>query len=243
VRLLVDERLTVLAADLLYLQAPLHNARFCLEGKVPSLPASYALSAGQGVLLGCSEVVLCLQLGELEVQRLGVAHLAKLLAFIDSATENQVREGESGAACVLLDLAPEHVATPRALEYWYLRQMLAGKDAFSLLAAFLRRLENYWLVKYLVAESSQLKSVSDLGLEYGLSSSHFRRVCKAILGKSAKSELKVWRAARAMLDVVGGRNTMTEVAIKHGYASSSHFSTEIKTLFGLPPREMMEFKR
>ena len=132
---------------------------------------------------------------------------------------------------------------PRTRARWSIGSFVnyfEGDQTFAALKAFLRRLETYWLVKYLVSESAQQKKVSDLGDEYGLSYSHFRRVCKAALGNSAESELKVWRAARSLLDVVDGQESMTEVAIRNGYASSSHFSTEIKKLFGLSPRAILD---
>lgn len=241
-KLQAEQCLTVTEADLLYLFAPLHSARFCVSGVRADGSQRRSLAAGQGVLLGSSEVSLQVEAGEIEVQHLGVINFAKLLAFIDMVEPGGSSPTADAAGVVMLDLAPEHAANRQALEYWFIRQVIKGEAEFTALTAFLRRLENYWLVKYLVSESSQQKNVGDLGDEYGLSYSHFRRVCKTVLGKSVKSELKVWRAARSLLDVVGGKESMTEVAIKHGYASSSHFSTEIKTLFGLSPRAMMELK-
>ena len=56
------------------------------------------------------------------------------------------------------------------------------------------------------------------------------------MGAAAKSELRDWRMARSLLDVVERQGTLTEVALKHGYSSSSHFSNEIRQLFGVSPR-------
>ncbi|MGL6148964.1 MAG: helix-turn-helix domain-containing protein, partial [Plesiomonas sp.] len=66
--------------------------------------------------------------------------------------------------------------------------------------------------------------------------SHFRRLCRHALGSAAKAELRDWRMARSLLDVVEGQENLTQVAIKHGYASSSHFSNEIRELLGVSPR-------
>jgi AraC-like DNA-binding protein len=68
-----------------------------------------------------------------------------------------------------------------------------------------------------------------------VSESHFRRLCRRALGRGLKRELRQWRAANAVLDVVESRDSMTDVAISNGFASSSHFSREIRDLFGISP--------
>jgi len=234
------EGLTLDEPDLVHLSVVSPAVQFSLVGLSDGRSLSASLPVDQGRLLAFSDARLSIVSGEAVIRRLGVIHFSKLLAFIDEIGPAASASSEAQIGFVALDLAPEHAQDRRALEYWFIRQVIEGQQSFEGLKTFLRHLENYWLVKYLVSETSQQKNVSDLGDEYGLSYSHFRRVCKAALGNSVKSELKVWRAARSLLDVVGGRETMTEIAIKHGYASSSHFSTEIKNLFGLSPRAIME---
>lgn len=239
-QLLQGQGLTIDEPDLVHLCVERSPAQFSLDGLSEPRKHVQSLAANQGVLLACSDAELRMVSGDAYVRRLGVINFSKLLAFIDQVGPAAQASSEVLGGFVALDLAPEHAINRRTLEYWFIRQVIDGSPSFEGLKTFLRHLENYWLVKYLVSEASQQKNVSDLGDEYGLSYSHFRRVCKAALGNSVKSELKVWRAARSLLDVVGGRETMTEIAIKHGYASSSHFSTEIKNLFGLSPRAIME---
>jgi AraC-like DNA-binding protein len=234
--MLIDE------PDLLHVTALTAHVELCASGLSGGRQLTLSLGQQQGSLLACHESALRVTTGEVEVRHLGVVGFAKLLAFIDGVSQAEPVAASSSEypGPIVLELAP-HIATdPRALEYWFIGQLIKGDAAFGALTAFLRRLENYWLIKYLVSESALQKKVSDLGEEYGLSYSHFRRVCKAALGNSVKSELKAWRAARSLLDVVGGRHSMTEAAIKNGYASSSHFSTEIKNLFGLSPRAILE---
>jgi AraC-like DNA-binding protein len=234
--------LTIDEADLIHVSAGAGPARFSLSGENDGRFIEQLLPAGQGLLLACRDASLLILEGNVEVKRLGVINFAKLLAFIDVVEPVGNSPQDDASAYVVMALDSEHVRDKRTLEYWFIRQVINGDSSFRALSTFLRRLENYWLVKYLVSESSQQKNVSDLGDEYGLSYSHFRRICKAALGTSVKSELKIWRAARSLLDVVGGQETMTEIAIRNGYASSSHFSTEIKNLFGLSPRAIMELK-
>lgn len=193
-------------------------------------------AAGRSVLLACAHATLQFDpRDDVSVQRLGVNPLCKLLAFLDEASAIRVRS-QSSAIEVILPFDPLALDPARGLEHWFLRQFLQGDAQIEALACFLRHLESYWLVRFLIAESSRLKNVGSLGNEYGLSYSHFRRVCKTVLGRSVKAELKVWRAARSLLEAIAGSGTMTEVAIRNGYASSSHFSTEIKKLFGRSPR-------
>lgn len=196
-----------------------------------------ALAAGQTVLLACTHASLQHDGAALRIRRLGVNRLCKLLAFLDEVESIRVR-GQAYRPVVLLPFDPCCLEHARGIEYWFIHQLLQGDAATQALASFLRRLESYWLVKFLISDASRLKNVAALGDEYGLSYSHFRRVCKTVLGNSVKSELKVWRAARSLLEAISGDGTMTEVAIRNGYASSSHFSTEIKKLFGRSPRSM-----
>ena len=104
------------------------------------------------------------------------------------------------------------------------------------LASFLRRTEWYWLIRFLLNESVNNGKLHELGARYGLSYSHFRRLCRNALGNSAKSELRGWRIARALLDVVEEGQSLTQVAMRYGYASSSHLSNDIRDAFGVSPR-------
>lgn len=236
-----DHPVRVEGADLLHLSGGEGGAVWQLaaaDGGSGGLQG--ALAPGEGVLLACADATLHLS-GNGVLRRPGVNAFCKLLAFLDEV-ERETGRPAGPASSLALPLAPRDAVDPRTLEYWFIRQHIAGSETFAALQLFLRRLENYWLVKFLLAESSQLKNIGDLGNEYGLSYSHFRRICKSVLGNSVKAEMKVWRAARSLLDAVDGKGNMTEVAIRNGYASSSHFSTEIKNLFGLSPRAILELK-
>jgi AraC-like DNA-binding protein len=75
-----------------------------------------------------------------------------------------------------------------------------------------------------------------LGERYGLSKSHFNRLCREVLGNGVKHELRLWRATEAMLEVFDRREALTAIAYDHGFSSPSHFSREVKELFGVSPR-------
>jgi AraC-like DNA-binding protein len=222
-------------ADLLLLTAGKRSA--CLRIAAQDGLRVQELPAGQTILLACAHTSLHYGGADLTIRRMGANRLCKLLAFMDKVDSIRT-SGLGDTPLVVMPFDPDCLDRERGLEYWFIPQMLQGGADIQLLAGFLRRLESYWLVRFLLADSSRLKNVSSLGSEYGLSYSHFRRVCKTVLGNSVKAELKDWRAARSLLEAIEGADSMTEVAIRNGYASSSHFSTEIKKLFGRSPRSM-----
>ena len=201
---------------------------------------SLALEAGWQGLLLLDRVEVSAVSGALAFQPLRLEPLSKLLAFVDEAKTDDVRDAEAAASearCARLALDDLTAWQDRKrCEYWFLLQVLTPSPAFAALLALLRRSESYWLVRFLLAQSSRGDKLQELGERYGVSYSHFRRLCRHALGNAAKTELRDWRMARSLLDVAEGRENLTQVALKHGYASSSHFSNEIKGLIGVSPR-------
>ncbi|MFC4488596.1 MULTISPECIES: AraC family transcriptional regulator InvF [Chromobacterium] len=191
----------------------------------------------QGLLL-LDRVEVCVLSGTLAFQPLRLEPLSKLLAFVDESKTDEAREADAAEArCARLEQADLTTWQDRKrCEYWFLLQVLAPSPAFAALLTLLRRSESYWLVRFLLAQSSRGDKLQELGERYGVSYSHFRRLCRHALGNAAKTELRDWRMARSLLDVAEGRENLTQVALKHGYASSSHFSNEIKGLIGVSPR-------
>ncbi|MBV8045310.1 AraC family transcriptional regulator InvF [Pluralibacter sp.] len=174
--------------------------------------------------------------GTLSLRPLRLEVLSKLLVFIDEA-RNVADFDTDNTHWAPLQLEDVTMWQDRKrCEYWFLQQMLDPSPTFSHLLALLRRSESYWLVRFLLAQSTCNSTLQELGQRYGVSYSHFRRLCRHALGSAAKSELRDWRMARSLLDVVEGQENLTQVAIKHGYASSSHFSNEIRELLGVSPR-------
>ncbi|WP_269767646.1 AraC family transcriptional regulator InvF [Burkholderia ubonensis] len=191
----------------------------------------------QGILL-LDRVEVRVAAGELRVRPLKLKVFSKLLAFIDEANGVEAAGAEFTAWSLLSHDEPLVWQERKRCEYWFLLQMLEEPASFSPFLALLRHSESYWLVRFLLAQSTGSNTLQDLGQRYGVSYSHFRRLCRHALGSAAKTELRDWRMARSMLDVAEGRESLTQVALKHGYASSSHFSTEIKGLLGMSPRSL-----
>lgn len=175
--------------------------------------------------------------GALSLYPLRFEALSKLLAFIDES--RNIDEFDLPLCWVPLKLQDVAVWQDRKRsEYWFLQQILDPSPAFNHLLALLRHSESYWLIRFLLTQSACQITLQKLGERYGVSYSHFRRLCRHALGSGAKAELRDWRMARSLLDVVERQENMTQVAIKHGYSSSSHFSNDIKELLGVSPRSL-----
>ncbi|TCV96660.1 AraC family transcriptional regulator [Biostraticola tofi] len=176
--------------------------------------------------------------GEATYQELPFFTLVKLQVFIDESRGLAIKYArQQHWTTIQLKQLPE-IHTGNDIERWLLMQHHNPSDEMSRLASFLRRTECYWLIRFLLNESVNNDKLNVLGARYGLSYSHFRRLCRNALGNSAKSELRGWRIARALLDVVEERKSLTAIAMRHGYASSSHLSNDIRDAFGVSPRSL-----
>lgn len=239
---LLDSSSPPLAAELsvLLVEAPESGAVLTVAG--PSGEQVVPLTDSQVRLLCANKGEWRVASGKLGVTVLNEVFFAKLLAFLDEARNQPASNGEPESAPVSLVLPVPLDCDRRQLEFWFITATLDGVPELEGFLARLRRTESYWLVRYLLSASARLvgANLAELGELYGLSYSHFRRVCKQALGNNAKSELKNWRIARSLLEVVEHRSSLTDVALKHGYASSSHFSTEIKNRLGVPPRALAD---
>lgn len=162
--------------------------------------------------------------------------LSKLQAFIDQAFG--IAPGLSCAApaadirACLSAHAPVCTTTGDAhLIDHFLRMAIGNTREYRAIAAALRKTEAYSMVSFLLQEG-QGEKLETLSARYGISSGHFRRLFRGALGRSPKSDLNDWRLARAVLAVIERRQSVTEVAMEHGYASPSHFSNEVKKSLG-----------
>ena len=125
--------------------------------------------------------------------------------------------------------------TERGAHAWLLRCITSGTE--GPLLAWLRTREAYGLVRHLFESVSHMNSVRESSESYGLSYSYYRKLGRAALGTSVKAQLKQWRVARSVLEIVTARDKgLATIAQDNGYASSSHISTEIKNTLGHPPR-------
>lgn len=192
----------------------------------------------EGALLFIEQAVVAPVSGDLVFRLLKIEVLSKLLAFIDGAGLMDTTYAEPDKWVLL---SPEFRAIwqdRKRCEYWFLQQIITPSPAFNKVLALLRKSESYWLVGYLLAQSTSGNTMRMLGEDYGVSYTHFRRLCSRALGGKAKSELRNWRMAQSLLNSVEGHENITQLAVNNGYSSPSHFSNEIKELIGVSPRKL-----
>ena len=180
--------------------------------------------------------------GSAWVLPLSQMNLFKLQFFIDQGGVPGVQPAQSEPWAVLSEGGSQGRAAA-GLECWYLTLALQGDAAYRAFAGHLRSSESYQLLGFLLEQGSGREKLQDLAGRYGVSVSHFRRLCRHALGGAAKSELRGWRTARALLSMAEGAASLTDVALEFGYASSSHFSKEIRELVGVAPSSLIDITR
>lgn len=167
-----------------------------------------------------------------------IARIASLLAFMEASEGTDanepitVRRSQAGDGVRFFARDLHHAA---AFERWFCDRILNMDDSIEPLREFLRAQEAYLLVRFLLCSFDDHSSVAGLASRYGLSTSHFRRICRGIFGGGLKSRLRQWRAQSALHDLLSGAKSVAELAYQHGFASSSHFSQEMKFHFGARP--------
>nr|WP_242452340.1 helix-turn-helix domain-containing protein [Morganella morganii] len=124
-------------------------------------------------------------------------------------------------------------------EYRIVCEMLNKNSAIKTFLNTLRHSEHYWLVKHLIsAADCKNSNIRDISQRYGLSGTHFRRLCQRYIGNQSKYQLRHWRGVASVLDILEKEHSLTRIAADNGYCSASHFSNEIKILFGMSPRKI-----
>ena len=170
-----------------------------------------------------------------------ISLLAKLQAFLDEDRGIEIRPAADAVHVVSLQAdGMAGLSDRRATESWFLGMLFRAEPVLASISALLRRLECYSLVRFLLAYSADKENLRVLAERYGVSYTHFRRLCNYALGGSAKAELNNWRLARSLLELAAGRSSVTEVALKHGYASGSHFSNDVRGQVGVSPRVLSD---
>ncbi|HEN3636229.1 TPA: helix-turn-helix domain-containing protein [Yersinia enterocolitica] len=116
------------------------------------------------------------------------------------------------------------------------------------LFSFVRNVESYWISHFLLSQvmnedkESDSHKIGNASKIYGVSKSYFRKLCHHAFTRGPKKQLRLWRAAHSALELIEKNNSIAAVAGNNGYASSSHFSSEIKSLFGITPREFKKLE-
>lgn len=198
-----------------------------------------SLTSAQAALIASQERVrLVSRAAAWRYQKVPLEGAARLLAFLESADEDAVvlEEVDPQQRDEVLVCA-QHDLNNWRFERWLIARVMQRDPEIAGLLALLRTQETYGLIRFLLKERDGMASVAELSTQYGVSEPHFRRLCRGAFGHGLKRELRLWRAVTAVLEVVEGRARMTDVALNNGFSSSSHFSREIKDLFGVSPNK------
>ncbi|MGL5567383.1 MAG: helix-turn-helix domain-containing protein [Plesiomonas sp.] len=116
------------------------------------------------------------------------------------------------------------------------------------LFSFVRSVESYWVAYFLLSQvmnedkESESYKIGIASKIYGVSESYFRKLCNHAFTRGPKKQLRLWRAAHSALQLIEKDNSIATIAGNNGYASSSHFSSEIKLLFGITPKEFKKLE-
>ncbi|MBI6528190.1 helix-turn-helix domain-containing protein [Proteus vulgaris] len=168
---------------------------------------------------------------------------ARLLAFIDYARDFS----KMTAIGTEFDINQKifHIENNEGtLEHTLISEALKENSQLEPLFVTIRHSESYWLILHLISYLDEKKSnIAQIGERYGVSGTHFRRLCKRYLGNCGKSQLRSWRAASSILTTLSTDESLTQIAVDNGFSSASHFSNEIKTLFGITPTEFRRIGR
>jgi AraC-like DNA-binding protein len=193
-------------------------------------PGAYLLQPGVWLLAQSSKDFLRFE-SATPYKRVKTASLCSLLAFVDTAMPN----GDhlfSVSSAQWVSIPKGAAECVERFESWLLGQALSGDNP---LLAWLRTQEAYSLLIYLLNNYRSSGQLKELCMKYGVSYSYFRKLCRDMLGVAAKSKLREWRAAKSVLDIVEGRGSILEIALRNGYASASHIASDLKREFGIKP--------
>ncbi len=204
-------------------------------------PVIFELEKGTSGLLACEGKTEHLYYNGAVLTPLSFQQLCKLQAFIDESLCYAQSTAEE-RSCGFWPLStPFSVSNDSelTLDFYFLSQFLSGMEMGEV-STILRQSEEYALIRYLLQVSDTQSNLDSISARYGLSPSHFRRLMRNALGNGVKAELKKWRLTRALLASFQDEKRLTDTAMNYGYASLSHFSTEVKKLFGMSHRQIKQ---
>ncbi|HGJ5897449.1 helix-turn-helix domain-containing protein [Arsenophonus apicola] len=173
------------------------------------------------------------------IEKADIFSCIKLVAYIDYALANHNLPNYSNQSVVTKN-------------HMYILDACAGKDIQTLLINTLltpyrtplqplieamRNHECYWITRHLLNQMKQnINNITEIRLKYGVSETHFRRLCHQYLGLCGKKQLRSWRATSAILSIILKNKPLTNIALDYGFSSASHLSKEIKVIFGATPK-------
>jgi AraC-like DNA-binding protein len=193
---------------------------------------SWRLSPGERLLLAPANETIVK--GGAHLMPFDLSRVLRLLAFFEHCNDTRpviASDTLELAAC----RSRRPLEQPDMAAAWLINAIATNEPVLARFATIWRKLEVYQLVRHVLSHDAST-SVDLLAERYGLSVAHFRRKCRKVFDRPLKQELRILRAARALLYYPESQQSLTRLAEDNGYASPSHFCTEIKSLVGISPR-------
>lgn len=198
--------------------------------------------------------------GEWTINSISLNKLAILISFLDlwvkerGYNEAHCEKNVDSAAKGLFVSADNFYASLSEIDVGSVLDMIIKiklqkiDSAYRHLLDFICNHESYWLSQFLLSQSvsgledKAQKKIYEACKTYGVSASHFRNLCHEIFACSPKRQMRLWRGAACILQLVDKNENISVIAYNNGFSSSAHFSYEVKNLFGITPREFQKLE-
>ena len=195
--------------------------------------------------------------GKWFVEKISISQATTLFSFLDYQAKSRVFFvhsclGESKSSSLIH--TERNLALLVKAEFKSMMEMLIlsllnpQESQLESLFSFIRNVESYWVAYFLLSQimdegkGSDDHRICNVCKIYGVSETYFRKLCRQAFAMGPKKQLRLWRATHSVLQLIENDNSVAVIAGKNGYASSSHFSSEIKSLFGVTPREFKKLE-
>lgn len=149
-------------------------------------------------------------------------------------------------AFVYLDAASADWTALAELEPAHLRARVLDRLADPDPSAMLRLLDGparrdprvEYVLRLLDDDPDAVRAIQDAGLRVGLSPSRLQTLLRAQVGIPFR-RYRLWRRMAQVLRFVRAGGSLTDAAHAAGFASSAHFSTAFRRMFGLAPSRLL----
>lgn len=256
---MVDDTLQINSE--LLLVRPMHeDSRLILSGSSINIENKEIINSA--VLLASNDNLTVKFINEWTVEKFPLSQISTLFCFLDFQTKNcestagKINDAASEARKSGKELIENERNVVLLLENNTDRLMdilITGiidpqKQCMQSIFSFIRNMESYWIAHFLLSQVFNDDSDSDsyklynACKVYGVSESYFRKLCHNAFTCGPKKQLRMWRAAHSALQLIEKDKSIATIAGNNGYSSSSHFSSEIKSIFGITPREFKKLE-
>ncbi len=245
----------------LLLARPMHD-KSMLDFSGDSVNINDGNTITSAVLLASNDHLNVKFINEWTVEKFPLSQISTLFCFLDYQTkssESEIRkidnlEDESRPYSNELIENEKSVVlllennTDRLMDILISGIIVPQKQCLQNVFTFIRNMESYWIAYFLLSQvfnddnDSDTYKLYNACKVYGVSESYFRKLCHNAFTCGPKKQLRMWRAAHSALQLIEKDKSIATIAGNNGYSSSSHFSSEIKSIFGITPREFKKLE-